>query len=153
MISKFEGKTLQILAQGNWTSARNIEITAFERYFEAQDQYASAEVRKFLSSFGGIKLNIPNPKSDTIMNSVLIDPIEGSYSMSRERLKKVEHKLEKKLCIVGIVDESSTLVVSETNEVYSLFDALVFLEGYSLEEAINKMCNAVAGIQVSFEND
>lgn len=132
----FSDTVLSILEASGWTANRRVPTAQWVQQLESEGFTMLPDAVKVLEGFGGLQIVPQQTASDTFLKGVIrFDPVLAA-SGEFDRIDYWQQRLNSKLSPIAEGSKGDILLLAEDGRVFACWDAQLFLDGASFEDAL-----------------
>lgn len=148
MMQEISSRALSFLSRVGWNEFRIVDTRAYEKANEKAGFYANKQAVRFLSSFGGLRLDFPHAQAPDLSDSFHFDAETAASEIDPLALSEYEERLGKRLTVIGQAHSAHmTLCMDNEGGVYGGYEDYLARLGDTGVEAINNLCDGrVVGV-------
>lgn len=146
----FSDRTLRVLTSAGWNPERVVEIDKQVRALEKDGYTVADAVRRFLSSFGLLRLEYAHYQDPTRPDHAHFDAAKAAANIFPEKVTNWSEIVGEELCPIGeAFSDHMTLAMGGRGAVYGGYEGTIVRVGSTEEEAIEALCSGVGPQKIS----
>ena len=138
-MKEFSERTYRLLRFSGWYIERSVDIQQYQSMLSAGGYEVFPVVEDILSIFGGLRIIYPADCEQGVMGEILFEPSVALKMVPINFVRKCGYKINKKLCLVGLIYETDALLIAEDGTVYNAFDDHLNLIGNNIVDSLENV--------------